>query len=136
MTVRTAAEGGEYKTKLLRAILACQQGLAMLFESSRQDASANRTFQEILSAEFSKLRRYVQLLGCLTSELRIFISSNNKEYSKAEFKTLWMHTTDKGAHDALQDFSGFWKTTKVFSSSEIPEELRDTTSAVEYSMNN
>jgi len=54
-----SAEGIEGKTKLLRAILACQQGLSMLFESSsRLDPTVNKELQELLGEEFSRLRRY------------------------------------------------------------------------------
>lgn len=119
-STRLIADGVEGKTKLLRSVVACQQGLSMLFESSRLDPAANRALQDRLTDEFSRIRRFVQLIGCQASELRLCIAHNAREYSKDQCKTLWLQTKDRAAHEVLQDFEVFWSgATKVASSNPI-----------------
>ena len=101
---KLTSEGQEIKTKLLRAILACQQGLSMLFESSNLESSSNKLLQSILNEEFGKIRKFVQLLGCLTAELRLFVSQNGSVFTKEELNSLWQQTKDRGAQEVLQDF--------------------------------
>ena len=107
-SIRSSFDGQDGKTKLLRAVVACQQGLSMLLESSRLDPIVNRELQDLLTDEFSRIRRFVQLVGCFTSDLRLFIAHNGPEYSKEEYKTLWSQTKDRAAHEVLQDFEFFW----------------------------
>jgi hypothetical protein len=103
---RFLGDGSDCKTKLLRAILACQQGLSMLFESSGLDPVVNRIIQDLLTEEFSKARRFIQFLGCLIAELQTFMLSTDQDFTKEELRTLWINARDK---DSVQfDFDEYW----------------------------
>ena len=114
MSPRAVGDGsGDGKTKLLRAVLACQQGLSMLFESSRLDPVINRILQDILTEEFSKVRRFIQLLGCLLTELQSFISSSDQDFLPDELRTLWIHARDNLSQNSSKDFEDYWNLTSA-----------------------
>lgn len=94
------------KTHLLRAVVACQQTMSMLLESSHLGASANRRLQDIVTEEFERVRRYVTLTDMPLTELKSYITANFNEFTYEEYKSLFVQTRDKSLD---VNFDSLWK---------------------------
>lgn len=94
------------KTHILRAMVACQQSVSMLIESSHFEGTMNKTLQEVISDEFERVRRYVTLMDMPMIELKAYIANNFNDYSFSEYEALWMLLKDKPPSDI--SFEKMW----------------------------
>jgi len=83
------------KTHILRAMVACQQSMSMLIESSKFDALSNKLLQDVITEEFERVRRYVTLMDMPMLELKQYLSNNMKEYTYEEYSALWTQLKDR-----------------------------------------
>ena len=99
------------RAKPLRVVVACQQTMSSILESSHFDVQTLRRLQDIVTDEFERVRRYVTLLDMPASELKVYIRSNFSEYSQDEFQTLWERSTSPSLSGAkmsdIQNFQNF-----------------------------
>ena len=59
------------RTRLLRALALAQQGLRVLLENAGFESATLRRLQDTLLDEFSRPRRFLQLLGAPASEVEV-----------------------------------------------------------------
>ena len=59
------------KTRILRIVVAVQQTLSLLFQSTSFDTESKRKLIDILTDEFEKLRRFVTLFNMPMTELEV-----------------------------------------------------------------
>jgi len=103
------------RAKPLRMIVACQQSLVMLLDSTKPNPATQQRLQKTLGDEFERVRRYVTLLDMPPKELQQWIRSNGEEYADYEFQTLWKQSVAKAGLDPAtantkhQSFDELWR---------------------------
>lgn len=103
------------RAKPLRMVVACQQSLAMLLESTKPDPVTQQTIINTMTAEFERVRRYVTLLDMPPKELQMWMRSNFNEYADYEFQTIWRQSVarasldQRNVHVKFQGFEELWR---------------------------
>eukprot|EP01038_Epipyxis_sp_PR26KG_P015066 gene15066-20273_t len=83
-----------HKTRLLRIVVSIQQSISIYIQSTSIEPETKRKLFDLQTEEFERLRRFVTLLDMPCSELKVYLKNNFYDYSKEEYRILFIKSKD------------------------------------------